>query len=218
MPVVVAPRPGLEPTGWLEPTLAALNRGGIVLFPTETVYGIGVRADNPAALGRLRGLKGKPAKTPLLLHCADFARLTGWVEPLPDSARRLAERYWPGPLALVLGRGRLASAALTGGRGTVGVRVVAEPTGRALLAALDCPLAGTSANLHGRPPVADFRRLDPDLLAGVDVAIDAGNCGPGIASTILDLSEEEPALIRAGAVPVSELESLLGWRLGTPGR
>lgn len=218
MPVVVAPRPGLEPAGWLEPALAALNRGGVVLFPTETVYGIGARADSPAALGRLRSLKGKPANTPLLLHCADFARLTGWLEPLPDSARRLAERYWPGPLALVLARGELASAALTGGRGTVGVRVVADRVGRALLDALDCPLAGTSANPHGATPSGDFTRLDPELLARVDVAIDAGNCGSGIASTVLDFSGEEPALVRAGAVPVSELESLLGWRLAPPGR
>jgi L-threonylcarbamoyladenylate synthase len=214
MPLVVKAPLHLSSQDWLAPALAALNRGGIVLFPTETVYGIGVRADNRSALGKLRMVKQKPRTEPLLLHCAEASTLEGWAGDTGEVGRRLSRRFWPGPLTLVVPRGELAPAELTAGRATVGIRMVADLAGRQLLRQLDCPLAGTSANFHDRPPAGDYARLDLKLLAAVDVAVDAGACGSGTASTVLDLTGPEPRLIRAGAVPVAELESLLGWRLG----
>ena len=187
-----------------------LRQGGIAVFPTETVYGIGVDIRLAASARRVYGLKCRPAELPLMVHASDDEQLASYIAEMPEMGQRLARAFWPGPLALVLRRGKaVPDEAVSGGR-TVGVRMVAHPVARSLIRWLGAPLAGTSANRHGEPATSRFECIDPELLAGADVALDCGTCGSEVASTVLDLTGDAPQLVRAGAVTVEEIEAVLG--------
>jgi len=188
----------------------ALRAGAVIIFPTETVYGIGCDLRDEPAIRRLFAIKQRPPDMPLMAHCADWAQVTDWVQEIPDRARPLMARFWPGPLALVLKRGpNVPDTAVAGGR-TIGIRLVANPVAAELIRHLGAPIAGTSANISSEPATADFRQLSPKLLAQVDIALDAGTAGLGQPSTVLDVTGDPPRLIRAGAVPVAEIEKILG--------
>jgi len=187
-----------------------LRQGGVAVFPTETVYGIGADIRLAAAARRVYELKQRSAEQPLMAHVADDEHLAGYVAEMPKLGQRLAGAFWPGPLALVLRRGEAVPDEVVSGGRTVGVRMVAHPVARALIRRLGAPLAGTSANRHGEPATSRFEHIDPELLAGADVALDCGTCGAGVASTVLDLTGDAPRLVRAGAVPVEEIEAVLG--------
>jgi L-threonylcarbamoyladenylate synthase len=190
-----------------------LRQGGVVLFPTETVYGIGADIRLAAAVRRIFELKQRPEGQPLMAHVADDEQLASHIAEMPEMGQRLARAFWPGPLALVLRCGKaVPDEAVSGGR-TVGVRMVAHPVARALIKRLGAPLAGTSANLHGEPATSRFEHIDPGLLAGADVALDCGTCGAGVASTVLDLTGDAPRLVRAGVVTVEQIEAVLGARV-----
>ncbi len=187
--------------------------GAVAIFPTETVYGIGAAIDRPEAVARVFALKRRDPALPLMAHCSSPSQLAGLTDSVPEIARRLIQCFWPGPLALVFRSSGRVPAVVTGGNPTIGVRMVSHPVTQNLIARLGRPIAGTSANIHAEPDTAEFERLDGQLVASVDLALDAGVCGSGRASTVLDCTGEEPRLVRPGAVPVGELESVIGHAL-----
>lgn len=191
-----------------------LRRGGLVAFPTETVYGLGARADQALAVARIFEAKARPTFDPLITHFADVDSIAAWAQMSP-LARRIGERFWPGPLTLVLPRRRLHGAALipdlvTAGLDTVGVRIPDQPMALALLAELGFPVAAPSANPFGyvSPTCADHVR--DGLGDRVDLILDGGPCRVGVESTILDLSGQNPRLLRPGGIPREALEEVLG--------
>ncbi len=190
-----------------------LLNGGVLLFPTETVYGIGVDIRCPDAIQRLYEIKKRPIQQSCLIHCYTLKQATPYVKQIPDIAHLLAERFLPGPLALIFYSSFRTPDILTGGKDTIGIRVVNNPIFREIVSRLGAPLAGTSANVHGQPATNDFNALNPELVAQVDFAINAGKIGSGNPSTILDLTTHPPRLLREGDIKKSELEQTLGLKL-----
>jgi L-threonylcarbamoyladenylate synthase len=194
----------------LDRAVAALRSGGLVAFPTETVYGLGADAENEAAIRRLYAVKGRPAGHPLIVHLPDAGELDDWAARVPPTARDLAERFWPGPLTIVLQRSARVPLFVTGGLETVGLRVPAHDLALEMLRAFGGAVAAPSANRFGSvsPTTADHVRRD--LGADVDVILDGGPAAIGVESTIIDLSGDEPALLRPGGLPRETLEAALG--------
>jgi len=187
---------------------AALERGGVVAYPTETFYGLGVLAADAAAVERLLAAKGRPEGKPLPLLAADLAQVEG-VARLDGLARRLAGALWPGPLTLLLPAAPGLHPAIAGG-GTVGVRITSHPVAAALARLAGGALVATSANLAGQPPVACAADLAPDLVARIDLVLDGGPTPGGLPSTVVALQGGRPVLVRAGAVPFEAVLALRG--------
>jgi L-threonylcarbamoyladenylate synthase len=188
----------------------------LVAVPTETVYGLAADASNASALDRLYEVKGRPRGHPVIVHVAGVEQLPRWSCDIPPEALKLAEAFWPGPLTLVLKRSESVLEAVTGGAATVALRVPAHPLSQALLsafaaAASEAPagLAMPSANRFGRVSPTTAQHVVDDLGASVDLVLDGGPCEVGIESTIVDLSGEEPALLRPGGVPRGQIEAIL---------
>ncbi len=197
---------------------AVLRRGGLVAFPTETVYGLGADAENPEAVARIFTAKGRPANHPLIVHIGHAELLERWAADIPPPARWLVQRFWPGPLTLILKRARRVPDAVTGGQDTVGLRVPDHPMALALLAAFDGGIAAPSANRFGRVSPTAAAHVHAELGEAVDCILDGGPCRVGIESTILDLSDGHPRLLRPGAITAAALEAVLGQPLAaTPG-
>jgi L-threonylcarbamoyladenylate synthase len=186
-----------------------LRRGGVVAFPTETVYGLGADAQNDAAVGRIFKLKGRPETHPLIVHLADAALLPEWAREIPDLAWTLAERFWPGPLTLILKRTPRVPNAVTGGLGTVGLRVPAHPAALALLRSFGGGIAAPSANRFGRVSATTAAHVVHEFGGTVDFVLDGGPCRVGIESTIVDLSSGAAAILRPGGVTREELEAAI---------
>jgi L-threonylcarbamoyladenylate synthase len=193
-----------------------LRRGGLVAFPTETVYGLGADASSAKAIARLYAVKGRPGDHPVIVHFADAATAFTWAREVPESARKLAARFWPGPLTLILKRAPQVSDAVTGGQDTVGLRVPAHPLAHELLTVFGGGLAAPSANRFGRISPTTAQHVREDLGDDVDLILDGGPCGVGIESTIVDLSRGKPVLLRPGGVSPAEIEAVLGESIGTP--
>jgi len=191
-----------------------LRAGGLVAFPTETVYGLGAAAEQPAAVRRIFEAKGRPADHPVIVHVSGAADIDAWARDVPEGARRLAQAFWPGPLTLVLKRSARAHDLVTGGQDSVGLRCPSHPWARALLAAFDGGIAAPSANRFGRisPTTAGHVRADlGELPQGrVDLILDGGACPIGIESTIVDFSRGAPRLLRPGSVTRAQLQAALG--------
>jgi L-threonylcarbamoyladenylate synthase len=183
---------------------AILRRGGLVAFPTETVYGLGALASDAAAARRVFAAKGRPADNPLIVHVADpeDAHAVSVVTPL---ARELAGRFWPGPLTLVLPARRRVPAEVRAGLPTVAVRCPAHALARALIRASGAPVAAPSANRSGRPSPTSAEAVLEDLDGRIDAVLDGGPCARGVESTVVDATGERPRLLRLGAVPAEEL-------------
>ena len=194
--------------------LRTLHRGGLVAFPTETVYGLGADATNPAALQHLYAVKGRPADHPVIVHlsvgASIDATLAPWVASLSTPARVLAEACWPGPLTLVVRRGPDVLDEVTGGRDTVGLRVPDQPVAQQLLAAFGGGVAAPSANRFGRVSPTTAEHVRADLDGDVDLVLDGGPCRVGVESTIVDCSDAEPVVVRLGGVAPERLAALLG--------
>jgi L-threonylcarbamoyladenylate synthase len=191
-----------------------LRRGGLVAFPTETVYGLGVHALDAVAVRRLFEAKGRPANDPLIVHVSSFddvATLLGEdLETGPYSrARRLAAQFWPGPLTLVLPKSDRVPAEVTAGLGSVAIRVPAHAVARALLEAAAIPIAAPSANLFSRPSPTRAEHVLQDLDGRIDMIIDGGATTVGLESTVLDLTTSAPTVLRPGAVTIEALRELL---------
>lgn len=187
-----------------------LRAGGLVAFPTETVYGLGADAQNARAVERLFAVKGRPADHPLIVHLASAEQLSGWTAGTDDRALGLARAFWPGPLTLVLRRHPRVPLAVTGGLETVGLRVPAHPLALEMLRAFEGGIAAPSANRFGRVSPTTAAHVRADLGDDVDLILDGGPCAVGVESTIVDLSGASPAILRPGAITAEALASVLG--------
>jgi len=205
----------------------ALRRGGLVAIPTETVYGLAADARQPAAVARIFEIKGRPIGHPLIVHLGgddtidgwaiDGWAIDGWMGDVTESTKadiaRLADACWPGPLTMLVPRGRSVIDAVTGGRAAVGLRVPAHPLTLELIGALGTGLAAPSANLFGRVSPTTARHVLDDLAELLDPArdavLDGGPCPVGVESTIVDLTTTPPQVLRAGAIGADEIESIL---------
>ena len=194
-----------------------LRSGGLVAFPTETVYGLGADAENPVAVARIFAAKGRPADHPLIVHIGNPGQLTRWAKDVPDAAWRLARRYWPGPLTLILQRARRVPDIVTGGQDTVGLRIPDHPLALALLEAFGGGIAAPSANRFGRLSPTTAAHVHEELGDAMDLILDGGPCRVGIESTILDLSGQQPRLLRPGAITFAEIETILEQPVARPG-
>jgi L-threonylcarbamoyladenylate synthase len=193
----------------LADAVAALRRGEVVGMPTETVYGLAGDAGNAQAIARIFTLKGRPADHPLIVHLGDASRLAAWARNIPDAARLLAERFWPGPLTLILERAEGVPDAITGGQPTVGVRVPSHPIALALLRAFGTALAAPSANRFGHVSPTTAQHVHEEFGADVPIVLDGGPCEVGIESTIVDLTGPMPRVLRPGAISAAQLAEVL---------
>ncbi len=193
----------------IEKAAGVLSAGGLVAFPTETVYGLGANAEDPAAVARIFQVKGRPPSHPLIVHVGGAQHLADWVQDVPATARLLAEHFWPGPLTLVLRRGPRVPLEATGGLETVAVRVPDHPVALALLSAFGGGVTAPSANRFGQvsPTTADHVRAE--LGDAVDFVLDGGPCEVGVESTIVDATGEMPSILRPGGVTREDLEAVL---------
>lgn len=187
-----------------------LKRGGLVGFPTETVYGLGADASSREAVARLYAAKRRPADHPVIVHFADAKHAFAWAREVPDAARKLAAKFWPGPLTLVLKRSKQAGDFVTGGQDTIGVRVPAHPVAQELLKAFGGGIAAPSANRFGAVSATTAAHVKQDLAQDVELVLDGGPSEVGIESTIVDLSGEGAVLLRPGRITRPELERALG--------
>ena len=198
----------------IERAAEVLRAGGLVAFPTETVYGLGADASNPDALRRLYAVKRRPADHPVIVHIAHAAQLDDVARDVPPVARVLADTCWPGPLTLVVPRRAEAVAdEATGGRATVGVRVPNHPLALALLDAFGGGVAAPSANRFGKVSPTTAAHVRADLDGDVDMILDGGPCTVGVESTIVDVTGDEPVVLRVGGISETRLAELLGTRL-----
>ena len=186
-----------------------LRAGGLVAFPTETVYGLGADAASEKAIARLYGVKGRPPLHPVIVHFANADGAFRWAREFPHSAKTLAERFWPGPLTLILKRSALANDFVTGGQDTVGLRVPSHPVAQALLKEFAGAVAAPSANRFGHVSPTTAAHVREDLGKDVDLVLEGGPSEVGIESTILDLSGVRPVLLRPGRISKAELEKVL---------
>jgi L-threonylcarbamoyladenylate synthase len=193
-----------------------LRAGGVVAFPTETVYGLGADAANAAAVGRIYALKGRPSTHPVIVHLPQPRAISDWALAPPPAAVALAQAFWPGPLTLVLRRAAHVLDAVTGGQDTVALRVPAHPLAQALLAAFGGGVAAPSANRFGRVSATTAQHVRDEFGPAVELVLDGGACEVGIESTIVDLSGSTPRLLRPGGVAREALESVLGKPLEQP--
>ncbi|HEY6533764.1 MAG TPA: L-threonylcarbamoyladenylate synthase [Acidimicrobiales bacterium] len=211
MPAEPEHRPAVvEGEAGVERAAAVLRAGGLVAFPTETVYGLGADASDPAAVARIFAAKGRPGDHPLIVHLGDADLVEAWADGVPPEAHLLADAFWPGPLTMLLWRSPKAPDAVTGGRDTVGLRVPDHPLARQLLDAFGDGVAAPSANRFGRVSPTTAADVVSDLGDAVDLVLDGGPCRVGVESTIVDLTGGEPVLLRPGGVAIERLTEVLG--------
>src|SRR6266516_6071586 len=186
-----------------------LYDGEVVVFPTETVYGLGADAFQPAALERIFAAKGRPYSDPLIVHIADEHELELLTATIPSEAKRLAQDFWPGPLTLILPRGPRVPLLVTAGLATVAIRMPRHPVALALISALGSPIAAPSANrfMHISPTTA--QHVFADLSGRVPLILNAGPCEIGVESTVLDLCSDEPRILRPGGISLEALRTIL---------
>ena len=195
--------------------VALLKRGELVAFPTETVYGLGADALNPAAVAKIFAAKSRPADHPLIVHLPDASHMARWARELPAEAETLAAAFWPGPLTLILKRQAQVPDAVTGGQDTVGLRVPNHPLALELLRAFDGGVAAPSANRFGRISPTTAAHVREELGGCVPLILDGGPCPVGIESTILDLSRGKAVLLRPGAIGAADIAKVIGRAPGT---
>lgn len=187
-----------------------LREGGLVAFPTETVYGLGADALNEEAAEKIYAAKGRPSDNPLIVHIADFKDLPPLVSVIPEEGKKLMEAFWPGPLTLIFPKSGLVPKTTTGGLDTVAVRMPGDTTARALIRLSGVPVAAPSANTSGRPSPTTADHVWQDMNGIIEMIVDGGPVGIGVESTIIDVSGEEPMILRPGAITQEMVFSVLG--------
>lgn len=187
-----------------------IKDGGLVAFPTETVYGLGGDALDPDASRRIYAAKGRPSDNPLIVHIADPEALAPIVREVPDTALALAKAFWPGPLTMILRKSDVVPMAVTGGLDTVAVRMPSHPAALALIREGGGYIAAPSANTSGRPSPTTAAHVRDDLDGRIDMIIDGGPVGIGVESTIIDLTEDVPMVLRPGFISLEMLRGVLG--------
>lgn len=187
-----------------------LKKGGLVAFPTETVYGLGGNALDEEAAGKIYQAKGRPSDNPLIIHIADISDLKRIVKEVPEKAEKLAEAYWPGPLTMIFPKSEEVPYGTTGGMETVAVRMPDHPVALALIRAGGGYVAAPSANTSGRPSPTKAEHVIADLADKIDMIVDGGEVGIGLESTIVDFTEEIPTVLRPGYLDLETLSELIG--------
>ena len=194
----------------IETAAAILRDGGLLGIPTETVYGLGANGLNAAAVRHIFEAKGRPQDNPLILHIPEASWLERYCHDVPDAAYTLAEKFWPGPLTMILPRREIVPDAVTCGLDTVGVRCPNHPITLEIIRTAGVPVAAPSGNLSGRPSPTCAAHILEDMDGRIDAIMDGGPCGVGIESTIIDLTVAPPRLLRPGGLPVEALREVLG--------
>lgn len=185
-----------------------VRSGGLIVYPTETLYGIGADATNPEAINRISGAKRRAELKPILLLVDSLEMMSPLVATIPPSARTLIEGYWPGPLTLVFTASDRVPVELTRGSSTIGIRIPSSRLCLRLLANLGSPLTSTSANLSGGVPAQTVQEIQKDL-TGIDLYLDAGKLPVSLPSTVIDVSGRSPRLLRRGAIAVEQIQQAL---------
>ena len=194
----------------VEEAAAILRSGGLGGIPTETVYGLGANGLDPEAVAHIFEAKGRPQDNPLILHIPSAGHLERYCADIPQSAYDLARACWPGPLTMILKRRPIVPDVVTAGMDTVGMRCPSHPVCRAILQAAEVPVAAPSGNTSGRPSPTTAAHMAEDMDGRIDAIVDGGPCSVGVESTIVDLTETPPRLLRPGGITLEQLESVLG--------
>lgn len=224
---LITVNPELPEPAFISRAVECLIRGGLVAFPTETVYGLGAHAFDAAAVRRIFEAKGRPTADPLIVHLASLEDVAAVATEIPPSVAALGRRFWPGPLTLLLPRRASLPPEVTAGLETVAVRVPANPVARALLEAAEFPIAAPSANLFGHTSPTQARHVLDDLGGRIEMILDAGPTDWGVESTILDPLQSPPVILRPGGITRADLEAVIGevrvaaaneWISASPGR
>lgn len=176
-----------------------IKQGGLVIFPTETVYGLGADALNPRAVKKIFKVKGRPVKKALIIHVSKKSTIDVLAKDIPRQARMLVRKYWPGPLTLVLKKKKIVPGIVTGGGDTVAIRMPDHPLALKLIRAAG-PIVGPSANFYGKKPPRTVKEISPKLLKSVDAVLDGGKAKTGIPSTVVDFTKTPPKIVRKGSI------------------
>ncbi|MDD2215416.1 MAG: L-threonylcarbamoyladenylate synthase [Eubacteriales bacterium] len=187
-----------------------LKKGGLVAFPTETVYGLGADALNPQAVAAIYATKGRPSDNPMIVHVAGMDQLYELSSLQSEVITKLTKRFWPGPLTLVLPKKEKVPDVTTGGLSTIAIRMPDHPVALELIKQSGCPIAAPSANLSGRPSPTKGDHVIEDLNGKIPMILKGGNCRVGIESTVLDLTSEIPTILRPGILTQGDLEMVIG--------
>ena len=187
-----------------------IRKGGLVAFPTETVYGLGGDALNPESSKKIYAAKGRPSDNPLIVHIADKRDLYRIVREVPEKAKKLMEAFWPGPLTMIFYKNELVPQATTGGLDTVAVRMPSDRIAAAFIRAAGGFVAAPSANVSGRPSTTTAAHVEEDLGGRIEMILDGGQAVIGLESTIVDMSVEPPVILRPGAVTKEMMEAVIG--------
>lgn len=199
-----------EQTGYITIAANILKNGGTVVFPTETVYGLGANALDDRAVNNIFIAKGRPSDNPLIVHIYDIKQVNELVSEVPEHFNKLTERFWPGPLTLVMKKSYKVPDLVTAGLDTVGIRMPSHPVALDLLREAGVPVAAPSANISGSPSPTRASHVISDMDGKVDVIIDGGDCTVGLESTVLDITGEVPVILRPGGVTLEQIEEVLG--------
>jgi L-threonylcarbamoyladenylate synthase len=192
-----------------------LKEGGVIIMPTETVYGIAANALDPAAVKRVFRVKGRPPENPLIVHVCSLDQARSLVSEWNDASQALVERFWPGPLTLVLPKADSVPLEVTGGLSTVALRMPSHPVALAIIRGADCPVAAPSANRFMNLSATRPEHIDPELARSVDLIVDGGPCEVGLESTVVDMTGSPPRILRPGGVSRGQIQAALGMSLST---
>lgn len=187
-----------------------INSGGIVVFPTETVYGIGADAFNEEAVDKIFEAKGRPQDNPLIVHISEIDELYDLAEEVPENAKKLAKKFWPGPLTMILYKKKVLSDKITAGLNTAAIRLPVNKIARALIKESKKPIAAPSANISGRPSPTEASHVTEDLFGKVDMIIDGGSTYIGLESTVVDMTGAVPMILRPGGITKEDITEVLG--------
>lgn len=196
--------------GSIEAVANILKNGGLAAIPTETVYGLAANAFNAEACSNIFKAKGRPGDNPLIVHICNMEMLSDIVAEVPEGAKKLAEKYWPGPLTMIMKKSNKIPDVTSAGLPSVAVRFPAHPVARKIIEKAELPLAAPSANLSGSPSPTSFEHCVHDLMGRVDAIINGGMCSVGVESTIISFAGEKPVLLRPGYVTLEQLQEELG--------
>ena len=187
-----------------------LRKGGLVAIPTETVYGLGANALDESASKKIYEAKGRPSDNPLIAHISSMDEITALVKEIPEAGKKLAEKYWPGPLTMIFPKKDIVPYGTTGGLETVAIRMPSDPVANRLIKLAGVPVAAPSANTSGRPSPTKAEHVVEDMNGKIEMIIDSGEVGIGVESTIVDVSGDVPMLLRPGAITIEMLRETLG--------
>jgi len=200
--------PGFPEHDIIDKAATLIKKGGIIVFPTSTFYGLGTMALKSEAVSRIFQLKRRDPGKPVLILIASMAELAELVQCVPAEATQLIEAFWPGKVTIVFGAGRILSKNLTGDTGKIGIRLAAHPVASALVRAVGSPVTATSANVAGRGGCIEAGKLDQEIRQGVSLVLDAGRLGGGGGSTVVDVTVSPPKILREGIIGAEKIESL----------